>query len=273
MSIDKYKSIEPSVLLGLAKRLGLEHVEITKTVFEELAQVKKQIDGLTSGFHLPIIEMDGFDLSCTEHQVNIDETISKINANWQDLNIGYCVAHPPEPDAIDSDIKTSEHLLLENLDRLEPPLVLENVPTWRKQRFDEFCQKAKQALGDKLKGLCFDAAHCYLSGEDIESRFKELYPQVTCIHLSDCGPTEDLHLPFDSGGILPISEFLSMLQQMKYQDTITLELKPHSLDDLQQVLKSYLKVLKHLDKWKYWKTKARLLFITPRILVEKHKVA
>ena len=265
LSVEKYQGIEPSVLLALAKRFGLEHVEITNSVFEDLAGVKRQIDGISSGFHLPIIEIDNFDFSCLEHKNKIDIVISHLNENWQDLNIVYCVAHPPEPDSVKSDIKTSESFLLENLARLEAPLVLENVPTWKKIEFDELYQKAKETLGEKLLGLCFDAAHCYLGGEDIESWFKEIYPEVRCIHLSDCGPSEDLHLPFDSGGILPIAEFLVMLEQMEFNGTINLEIKPNTLNDLEPVLKSYLKVLKHFRKGKYWKTKVRLMFITPMI--------
>jgi sugar phosphate isomerase/epimerase len=89
--------------------------------------------------------------------------------------------------------------------------------------------------------------------------------QIRCIHLSDCGPAEDSHLPFDSGGVLPITDFLSLLVKMRFKGTINLELQPKSISDLEPVLKSYLKVLRHFKKGKYWKTKARLMFFTPMI--------
>lgn len=265
LSVEKYKGVEPSVLLALAKRFGLEHVEITKSVFEDLLQVKKQINGLSSGFHLPVIEVDGFDFSCIEKKDKIEEVISHLNANWRDLGIAYCVTHPPEPEAVKSAIQTSTSFLLKNLARLEPPLVLENVSTWKKGEFEVFYQKAKEMLGKKLYGICFDVAHCYLSGEDIEGWFKELCTEVRCIHISDCLPGEDLHLPFDSGGVLPIKDFLSLLVKMRFKGTINLELQPKSILDLQPVLNSYLKVLRHFKKGKYWKTKARLMLFTPMI--------
>lgn len=265
LSVEKYKGIEPSVLLALAKRFGLEHVEITISVFEDFSNVKKHMLGLTSGFHLPIMELNGFDFSCTEHKNEIDEVIANLNANWKDLNIEYCVAHPPEPDSVELEVKTSLPFLLDNLGRLESPILLENVPTCKKREFVEIYQKAKVALGKKLKGLCFDAAHCYLSGEDIEGWFKEIFGEVKCIHLSDCNHKDDLHLPFNSGGVLPITEFLMLLEKMKFNGTINLELKPNSLDDLEPIIKSYLKVLKHFKIGKYLKTKAKLMFFTPMI--------
>ncbi|MFQ5708276.1 MAG: sugar phosphate isomerase/epimerase family protein [bacterium] len=263
LSVDKYKGIEPSILLGLARKFGLTHVEITRSVFEDLVRVKKQIKTLTAGFHLPVLELDKFDFSCLQCQDKIDDLIAQINSNWRELNIHYCVAHPPEPKAIDVEVETSMPFLLDNLAKLQPPIVLENVPTWGKREFDIMYREAKEKLGDKLLGLCFDAAHCYLSGEDIDAWFSELNGEVKCIHLSDCGPSEDLHLPFDSGGILPIANFLKKLRSLKYRETINLELMPQSLQDLEPILNSYLKVLRHFNKSKYLTTKVKMLFLMP----------
>lgn len=263
LSIDSYKGIEPSVILGVARKLGLEHVELTRVVFAEAEAVARQVRGMSAGFHLPVLELDGFDFSCPEAQAQIDAVIRDLNTHWRALNVRYCVAHPPEPGAAKEAVDTCDETLLDNLARLEPPILLENVPTSNKREFHGFYRRAKGRLGERLHGICFDAAHGYLSGEDIHAWFGELDGEVACVHLSDCSAEADLHLPFNSGGVLPIQEFLQRLESSGYHGTINLELAPRSLYDLEPILNSYLTVLRRFDRRKYWRVQARMAFVRP----------
>ena len=56
---------------------------------------------MKTGFHLPLINDDGWDFSCVAHQHKTEDLIEKININKNDLNISYRVTHPPEPFVVD----------------------------------------------------------------------------------------------------------------------------------------------------------------------------
>ena len=100
LTIDQFNGIKPSTLLKVVKKLGLEFVELTSSAFDDLNSCKKIIGNMKAGLHLPNIHDKGYDFSCRDRKTEIDHLINLINDNHQELNITYCLTHPPECDSI-----------------------------------------------------------------------------------------------------------------------------------------------------------------------------
>lgn len=265
LTVQNYKGIETSFILALVKRFGIEYVEITKSVFDELDKITPLIKRIRAGFHLPIICEDTYDFSCLAYKKEIDELIALLNTHCKALNIKYFLAHPPEPAESEDDLQTSVPFLLENLSRLPTHIFIENVPSWKPDDFSQFIEEAKKTLGNKLSGICFDFPHFFVMGEDPIRQLERYDGQIKCVHLSDCVKSEDLHLPFGMDGVLPIDDFLDALEAHHYKDYINLELLPRTFEEIPFVVYSYLKVLKKFRPWKYYRTKIRTLIILPFI--------
>ena len=184
--------------------------------------------------------------------------------NYQELNIQYCLAHPPEVDSgvVDED---SASYLFENLKKLTPPVILENIQGWDENRFQHFYNQAKSALGHKLIGLCFDAPHFILSGRNPIDFINNSNGEIQCVHLSDCKEDFDAHMPFGSGGCLPVDDILDTMKKAKYKGFINLELLPRSQEDILLIIKSYLKVVKTFNKKKYYATLLRLFLFRSKL--------
>ncbi len=270
ITIDRFKGIPPSVLLMIIRKMGVEFIEITKSVFDDLPSFIKNLGSIQTGFHLPNHHDANFDLSYREREPEIQDLIRLINEHHHDLNINYCLSHPPENRM--SSFSEDEIILylLENLKKLEPPVILENIQSWGKLKFEKFLSKAKEVLGEKLIGQCFDAPHYFLQGENPVEYLNQSDGKIQLIHLSDCKRNYDAHLPFGLSGELPIDEILQILKQQNYKGIINLELLPRNLTDIKPLINSYLKVVRNFDRVKYLKTKFKLIIYTP-ILIKKMK--
>ncbi|MDZ7343408.1 MAG: sugar phosphate isomerase/epimerase, partial [candidate division KSB1 bacterium] len=233
-------------------------VEFNPAIANDVHDVLRYTDNIPAGFHLPLISEHGFDFSCLDAKDRIDDTIDFINRYRHQLNLLYCVAHPPESSHENNSTEDSLEFLIENLQRLEVPVLLENVESWAERDFDKLAELIRRQLKKKFIGYCFDPAHAYLRGEDIFSRFGRIAQIVRCIHLSDCLPGNDAHLPLGQGE-LPIARFLKHVAKHHYDGVINLEIVPKSLAEAKTVLKSYLQVLRMFKKLKYLKTMAKLL--------------
>ncbi len=264
-TVDKYEGLMPSVILSGLKMVGVQYVELTKTAFAEVEAISKKMRGLRAGFHLPLIHDDGWDLSCPDFKEQIDEVIGNVNRYKDDLRIQHVIAHPPEPEASDHAINSSLEFLLENLSRLQVPVYLENVPSGTPEDLKGIFTKAKQKLGNQLAGVCFDAPHFFVTGYDPVTQFRQLDGQIGCVHLSDCFRNDDVHLPFNKGGELPIDTLLSVMKERNFRGYVTLEIKPESLRDIHAYIESYLKVLASLSFTKYIRAKARWFLIRPLV--------
>ena len=260
MTISSFADRKAGALLKLAKKFGVAFVEFNRSVWDDLPEVAAQIDGVASGYHLPLMSEDGYDFSCLDAAAQIDATIDLLNKHYRRLNVRYCLSHPPEPEQAKEPMRTSGDFMLENLSRLEAPILLENVEGWSERDFDKFYSIARARLGDKLWGMCFDPAHAFLRADDLFLRFHEIAGEVRCIHLSDCTDSRDAHLPFGSGGVLPIDRILKFVRAHRWRGIINLEIIPHSLAEIEPVVKSYLKVLRRFSKAKYFATLGRLAF-------------
>jgi len=268
ITIDKYKGINPSVLIRLIRKIGLNFIEITKSIFDDLPDALNELGKIKTGFHLPNYGDHGFDFSCEEQQEKIDRLISQINQHYHDLHIHYCLSHPPEcPPKSNVSRNKSNSILFDNLKKLKPPIVLENVAGLSQAQFETFFLKAKAAIGSKVMGQCYDAPHYFTRGDDPVSILNNLDGDINSviktIHLSDCTREKDAHLPFGLGGSLPVDDVLESLKKQNYSGIINLELLPRSLADLQAVVDSYLKVLKMFDKLKYMRTRLKLSIYMP----------
>lgn len=264
-TIEHFKGISPAVLISLSRLLGLEFVEITRSAFDDVDRVIRNLKGIRTGFHLPLLHDDNWDFSCIEQQEKIERLLAKINTYKDDLNIEYCVTHPPEPYYATEPCRTSSDFLISNLQKLHTPIFLENVRGQTMEDFMVLYKNAKEALGEKLLGICFDAAHSYLRNLDPVAQIETLNGYVGCVHLSDCLPGEDAHLAFGLGGVLPVADILNTIKEMHYRGFVTLEILPRSLDDLEPAIASYLTVLRTLRPRKYLTTKIRMLFVKPML--------
>lgn len=266
ITIDKFKGLSPAALLMIIRKMGVEFVEITKAVFEDLPAFLERMDGIRTGFHLPNRHDAGYDFSCQDRAADIETLTRLINQYQKQLNIYYCLSHPPEfPTATRSEDEAIGYLL-DNLQKLEPPIVLENIQNWSQQKFERFFQQAQRVLGKKLIGQCFDAPHYFLQGENPVTFLQETNGQIQFIHLSDCRHGYDAHMPFGLSGELPIDEILITLKNQNFQGVINLELLPRKIGDIRPLVNSYLKVVRTFDRRKYWKAKLRLVVYAPVLL-------
>ncbi|MCG3158818.1 MAG: hypothetical protein DKINENOH_05462 [bacterium] len=258
LTIGDFDGKKAGELLALVRRVGVSFVELNPTVFNDLDAVIANMNGMAAGFHLPLVSEHGFDLSSFDAKERIDDTIALLNRHRHDLNLLYCVAHPPEAEHDQGNADDALEFLYDNLQRLEVPIILENVEAWNVKDFDRLVDMSRKVLKKKLIGLCFDPAHAFLRGEDIFARFSAIAPQVVCIHLSDCSRGQDAHLPLGQGE-LPIAKFLAHVSKHRYDGVINLEVVPKSIDDTMAVLDSYLQVLRVFQKGKFFATRAKLL--------------
>ena len=259
ITISDFSGKKPGELLTSAKQFGIKFVEFNPTVFQDIHSVIENIDGIATGFHLPIVGEHGYDFSCFDAKEKIDDIIYLLNRHRSDLNLTYCVAHPPESLQKDHPEDAALEFLLENLQRLEVPIIIENIETWSEGDFDRLIDLAREYLKKQFIGLCFDPAHAYLRRDDIFSRFDSIASMVRCIHLSDCVKGEDAHLPFGRGE-LPIKKILKHVAKYKYDGVINLEVVPQSPDDIRAVFLSYIQVLRVFQKAKYFSTIISSLF-------------
>ncbi len=272
ITVDKFRGIKPSTLLTIIKKMGVEFIEITKSVFDDLPSFIEQIGTIQTGFHLPNHHDAEFDFSYHERAGEIQRLIQLINRHHQELNINYCLSHPPENRNSSLSSDQLNEYLLNNLNRLEVPIILENIQNWDLKRFENFYHQAEEILGEKLIGQCFDAPHYFLQGEDPVEFLKVQNGKINFIHLSDCRKGFDAHLPFGLSGELPIDGILRTLKEQNFQGIINLELLPRNLHDIKPLINSYLKVVRNFDRTKYLKSKFMLVLYAPPLIKKMKKV-
>lgn len=272
LTIDRFKGISPSVFLIIVRKLGVEFIEITNSVFDDLPDFIENLGIIKTGFHLPNHHDAGFDFSSKERDSEIKKLIHLINRHHEELHIQYCLSHPPESQRSGRSEAEMIRYLLDNLKLLEPPIILENVQGWNQTKFEQFYLQAKDFLGAQLVGQCFDAPHYFLQGEDPIEFLKNTNGEIQFIHLSDCRKGYDAHLPFGLSGELPIDEILDTLKQQDFKGFINLELLPRKIADIKPLINSYLKVVGIFDRVKYFKTKIRLFLYIPVLKKTMRKV-
>lgn len=263
VTVSKFQGMMPSELLRGLRLLGIEFIEINRDIFEEIDAVANNLGAMRTAFHLPLIAEDGWDFSCLDYRDDITTTIQTINQYKEKLRIQHVVSHPPEPALLSDPQRSSINFLYDNLAKLNVPVYLENVPGMVPDEFLSLYWSSHKALGPQLAGMCFDAPHFFVTGHNPIETFTSFADHVGCIHLSDCLHDKDVHLPFNSGGELPVNEFLQTLEAHRFNGYVTLEIKPKSLQDIDAYIESYVTTLRHVNYKKYLKTKLRLFALRP----------
>ncbi len=267
LTIDSFRGIRPSVFLHQISRIGVEFAEVTINIFDDrdLENIKASVNGIKIGLHLPIISDHGFDFSCKDKREKINQIIDRINRNWRDLNLLYVLSHPPEKHFVRPTGEVSEQFLFDNLNKIEAPIIFENTIENDAFRFEDFLVRAEQKMGPHLSGICFDGPHAYISRKNWFEMLETQIEKIRLVHLSDCTKEKDLHIPFGGEGELPVEKILTFLKDHKYKGIINLEIRPKSLTELGPVFKSYLLILKYLNRKKYFFMGLRSFFLLPVI--------
>jgi sugar phosphate isomerase/epimerase len=265
VTVSQFEGFMPSALIRGLKMLGMDFVELNKSIFPEIDRVVDNLGSMITAFHLPLVVENGWDFSCYDYIDDIDNMIGTLQKYRDKLRLQHVVCHPPEPESSSQPLNSSLDFLFENLQKLDIPVQLENVPNKHPDDFLKLYWQTEKALGPLLAGMCFDAPHYYVDGFDPLEQYRTFQDIVGCIHLSDCLEGQDVHLPFKSGGTLPVTDFLTAVQHSEFGGYITLEIKPHSLKELDAYIDSYVTTLKHVNYKKYLKTRLRLFALKPLI--------
>lgn len=260
-AVDYFKGLAPSIIIDTMKFIGIEFVEINASIFNDIEKSIKSLTNIKTAFHLPYNSDAQLDLD----NMNTRILIEKILANKKQLNIQHVVCHPPEAAKTFAEFESASITLFQNLTKLGLPVYFENVMSISPENFDKFTNSAKQAMGKQFAGQCWDASHYLVAGYDPIKRYKLHAENIGSIHLSDCLPDTDSHLPFFNKGSLPIQDIIKMLKNEKYSGPITLEIIPNSRSDIKLYISSYIMLLKKLHYSKYLSTKVRLFFLKPFI--------
>jgi sugar phosphate isomerase/epimerase len=260
-TVDNFKSLSPSTIINALKIFGVQFVEINMSVFDDIDKSLESLGNTKTSFHLPYHSDHQWDLAFPGEQT--DWLLEQLATFKEKLNIQHLVCHPPEHLLTNANIDTQNIALFENLIKIELPVYFENIMSQSPDEYYQFVEIAKQHLGDQLKGMCWDACHFLVAGYNPIKRFNLKATEIGCIHLSDCYPDEDAHLPFTRDGSLPLDDIIDLLVERKFAGYITLEIAPRSLRDLSAYINSYLILLRHFDKKKYFTTRMRFFLLKP----------
>ncbi|UCG02398.1 MAG: hypothetical protein JSW11_00090 [Candidatus Heimdallarchaeota archaeon] len=238
LSIQQLNDILPSTLVKIASAIRLKHIEFDLTVFNDIENVIKVLEAPQTVIHAPYLEDYGIDLS-TDDPV-VDQFVDNVLAAQNDLNIIGVVVHPP------TDASGSWENFYDRLEKLPLPL-LENMPYQSWDEFKEFIETT-QANVNRHLGMCFDMPHSWIT-------YGELFLELPAfcmdllrssngyIHISGGTREEDTHFPLLTEGDMPISPIREFLNANSFSGTVTMELAPRSIEDLNKVFQSYMLML------------------------------
>lgn len=233
LTIHKLGTISPSSFVKVASAINLNHIEFDPTVFDDIKEVLKVIKAKQTTLHAPYVEDYGVDLSSKQEVV--ERFVKDINSYKMHLNIIGVVIHPP------MDAGGSLDLFYDRIEQLPLPL-LENMPYQSWDEFLFFVEETKAHVNCKL-GICFDIPHSFIqNGLEFlnlpEYCLDHLKSPKGYIHLSGGSRYEDTHFPLITEGELPLDKIKTFLRDIKFQGTITLELAPRNLKDINKIFRS-----------------------------------
>ena len=261
MTIESFEGISAGKLVSLARIIMLDHIEINVRIIPDVEEVINNLGKMTTTFHLPIFGVEGYDPGAKgkKNEERMKEVITFINNYKNDLNLIFTLSHPPE--TADSTFE----LLIDRLQQIETPIVLENIPGQSDEDFVDFYFKAKDILGKQLAGHAIDAPHRFVTDwKNWLNIPKELLKEIVYVHITDCSKEEDSHLPLGLGE-MPFNDFFELLKKNGYQGVINQEIKPKGLDQIEEILNSCLYCLKPFSKIRYIRTKTKYALLKPII--------
>lgn len=238
LTIQKVDDIQPSQWVKIASAIRLKHIEFDQTVFDDLENVLQILKTSQTAIHAPYVEDYGIDLSSNKKEV--DTFVENVIHNQQNLNIIGVVVHPP------TDASGSWDLFYERVEKLPLPL-LENMPYQSWEDFQQFFETTQANTNNQL-GFCFDIPHSWIThGEDylkLPNHLLNLLQAPTgYIHISGGTREEDTHYPLLTEGDMPIEPVEKFLKEIQFSGTVTMELRPRSLEDLNKIFRSYVFML------------------------------
>lgn len=239
LTIQAIGDFSPSSLVKLGMAIGLQHIEFDPSVFSDIENVLPALKTKQTSIHAPYLEDYGMDLSSLNPQV--DTFIDNVNRWSSQLKIMGVVVHPPTDGS--GDLET----FYSRLENLKVPKLFENMPY---QPWEEFLEEFSniQANIDGKLGMCFDIPHSYITnGKKFLDLPEEVLDHITSsigyIHISGGKRDEDTHYPLLTAGDIPLVEVENFLKTMNFSGTITMELAPRNLQDVDKILRSYVFML------------------------------
>ena len=238
LTIQAIGDFTPSMLVKLGTAINLQHIEFDPSVFTDIDNVLAILKTKQTVIHAPYMEDYFMDLSSNNQK--IDNLIENINQWTSEFNIIGVVVHPP------SDAGGNLDLFYSRLDKIPLPL-LENMPYQSWEEFTQFFETTQANVDNKL-GICFDIPHSFIThGKkflDLPSNIlKHLKSPNGYIHISGGTQDEDNHYPLLTEGDIPLDEVKTFLRGIKFQGTVTMELSPRTLQDIDKILQSYIMML------------------------------
>lgn len=261
LTIQRTGYIPPSRWVKLASTIGLQHIEFDQTVFDDIENVIRALKAPQIVIHAPYIEDYGVDLSSKDRTV--DQFVNNVIDTQHDLHIIGVVVHPP------TDAGGSWEKFYDRLEKLPFPL-LENMPYQLWDEFLEFVETTQANVGSQL-GMCFDLPHSWLThGEQFlelpEQCLDFLQESTGYIHISGGTRDEDTHFPLLTEGDMPIEPVKNFLNNIAFSGTVTMELQPESIEDLNKIFQSYMLMLDIAGRKRHkFQVKIKRPFIMRRI--------
>ncbi len=238
LTIQKVEDIQPSQWIKIALAIRLKHIEFDQTVFDDLENILKILKSPQTTIHAPYVEDYGIDLSSNNKEA--DMFVDNVTNNQQTLNIIGVVVHPP------TDASGSWDKFYERVEKLPLPL-LENMPYQSWEEFQQFFETTQANTNNQL-GFCFDIPHSWMTHGNnylnLPDHLMDLLKAPTgYIHISGGTREEDTHYPLLTDGDMPIEPVKDFFRQINFSGTVTMELRPRSLDDLNKIFRSYMFML------------------------------
>ena len=225
LTIDAYKGIPIPLILGIFRTQHVPRVESTVDIFHHPRWASIVAGKMGLGLHLPYVGKYGYDFGYTPAKKEIDLLLDTIQRTRHLLPFDYAVFHPPESDPK----HVSYDFLVENLTRLNVPLVLENNLGYSLESFVQVAEKIEKQLGALLSGFCVDIPHAFLAKEKWQSFYQHFAGRVKVVHLSDCDGKRDSHLAFPFAGGLDLDAIIQELVSLNFDGILNFEIKPPSL--------------------------------------------
>ena len=238
LTIQAIMGLTPSRLVALGSAVKLEHIEFDISVFSDIVKVVEDLKTEQTAIHAPYMEDYKLDLS--SRNSTVDKFITDVNQWKSDLNVIGVVVHPP------IDAGGDLNLFYDRLEKIPLPF-LENMPYQSWDDFQEFFDTTKSNVSNKL-GICFDIPHSYITNRD---NFLDLPKEVLdhikskngYIHISGGTRENDTHYSLLSEGDIPFSKVKEFLKDISFRGTVTMELAPRSLQEIEKILQSYAMML------------------------------
>jgi sugar phosphate isomerase/epimerase len=161
-------------------------------------------------------------------------------------------------------------------DRLEklPFPLLENMPYQSWQEFEDFIETTQANVNSNI-GMCFDIPHSWITHGETFLELPEicmnfLRKPTGYIHISGGTREEDTHFPLLTEGDMPMAPVEKFLKSIPFSGTVTMELSPRSLDDIDKIFRSYMLMLDIAGK-KFHKLQVKVK--RPFIMRKVHQLA